>query len=87
MADMSESNEYLLHLLRTHLDDLRVRMHEEQKRANVESHYHYVVKYVCDKPGCSGVDPVLATYSTLLEEIVSIGMEFPHYIIPAPHMP
>lgn len=84
---MIESTEYLLHLLRTQLDDLHVRMHEEQDRANVEFHYHYVVKYVCDKPGCSGVDPILATYSILQEELASIDKEFPHHILSAPHMP
>lgn len=82
-----EPTEYLMHLLRTHLDDLRTRMRMEMERATVEMHYHYVVNYTCDKPGCSGVDPVLATYSLLQEELSSIDKEFPHHILSAPHMP
>jgi len=87
MDNMTESTEYLLHILLVHLDTLRRRMHNEQDRATAEFHYHYVINYVCDKPGCSGVDPILATYNILQEELASINKEFPHHILSASHTP
>jgi hypothetical protein len=83
----SDSTEYMIHLLRTSLDDVRERMRLESNRDKAGIHYHLVVAYSCIRPGCAGVDPVIYTYSLLLAELGDMEAEFPGHILSARHIP
>jgi hypothetical protein len=82
-----ESTEYLTHILRVHLDTLRLRMRNEAERKDPTIHYHLVVSPTCTRPGCAGVDPVIYTYSLLLAELGDIEAEFPGHILSVRHIP
>ena len=82
-----DSTEYLIHSLNVALDNLRDRMKWEAKRDEPENHYHYVVKYKCNKDNCAGVDPVLAVYVILQDQLDILEDEFPGHILSAQHIP
>jgi hypothetical protein len=84
---VDQSTEYLLHILGVALDNLRERMRLEAVRNHLNVHYHLVANYKCNLPGCSGPDPVISTYATLLSELEAIDKEFIGHILPVQHIP
>jgi hypothetical protein len=82
-----DSTEYLIHTLNVALDDLRDRMRWEAARNEPDNHYHYVVNYKCNKDNCAGVDPVLAVYVILQDQVDIIEDEFSGHILSARHIP